>query len=215
VRDYSAHFFRWSFARRRIDENTAVLDVGCGTERPLAHVLIGGQRQHVKQYVGVDLQQLKPSKEQHTTLLGGFNFVERWCELKKLGPFDVIVCFEVIEHLHVKHGAALLQGCRELLAPNGQLLLSTPCYDGRRHAANHIHEYAVAELTALIKKSRLDVEDRFGTFMDVKHLKHLPVGVGSVVKALAEYFDDDALSCIFAPLFPDQARNNLWVCRRK
>jgi len=31
---------------------------------------------------------------------------------------------------------------------------------------------------------------------------------------LSDYFDNDAISNIFGPLYPDHARNNLWVCRR-
>jgi 2-polyprenyl-3-methyl-5-hydroxy-6-metoxy-1,4-benzoquinol methylase len=230
-RDYSAHFWRWSFARRFITTKDNVLEIGCGEDRPLSKILTGGASAHVNTYVGVDMNKLKPSNSQRLTFLGEFNFVERQKELKKLRPegFDVVVHYEVIEHMKVEHGAKLLKGCFDLLKPGGTMLMSTPCYDGVRHAANHIHEYTVPELQKATEKVGFKIERRFGTFMDIKHIGKANSGQAGLstpelVKqdeaikvlrtALSEYYDNDAISCIFAPLYPDYARNNLWVCRK-
>jgi len=216
-RDYSSHFFRWSFARRFITAKDHVLEIGCGEDKPLSKILTGGAATHVDTYVGVDLNKLKPSNSQRLTFLGEFNVVERWKELKKLRPegFDVVVHYEVIEHMRVDNGAKMLKACYDLLKPSGVMLMSTPCYDGKRHAANHIHEYTVPELQKAAEKAGFKIERRFGTFMDIKHIKkHPDRAVGQVAAMLEEYFDSDAISNIFGPLFPDQARNNLWVCRR-
>ena len=35
-----------------------------------------------------------------------------------------------------------------------------------------------------------------------------------LLSRLSAYYDNDALSCFFAPLLPDAARNNLWVLRK-
>jgi hypothetical protein len=97
-----------------------------------------------------------------------------------------------------------------------------------RHAANHIHEYTVPELQKYVEKTGFVVEQRFGTFMDIKHLKTARAGktipadmsretsmrIGEVAQLLSAYFDNDAISNIFGPLFPDHSRNNLWVCRK-
>jgi SAM-dependent methyltransferase len=229
-RDFSAHFFRWSFARRFIRPSDRVLEVGCGPDRPLWKLLFRNMQPHAAKYVGIDLNALPPTKHQHSLFLPETNFVESWRKVLKRqdvvdhaspGGFDVAVNFEVIEHMKVEHGAELLKGFYAALRPGGVLLLSTPCYDGRRHAANHIHEYEVDELQKAIEKAKFVVERRFGTFMDTKHLKRLPGpddvfkrAIAAVVDELSEYYDNDALSCIFAPLFPDHARNNLWVCRK-
>ena len=230
-RDYSAHFFRWSFARRFITAKDHVLEVGCGEDKPLSKILTGGAAAHVNTYTGVDLNKLKTSNSQRLTFLGEFNFVERWKELlkaeaiKKNGGFDVIVHYEVIEHMAVKHGTAMLKACFNVLKPGGVMLMSTPCYDGKRHAANHIHEYTVPELQKATEKAGFKVERRFGTFIDIKHIgKHMPASgpgimctgdeVKVVMEALKEYFDSDAISNIFGCLYPDHARNNLWVCRK-
>lgn len=217
-RDYSAHFFRWSFARRYIKATHDVLEVGCGEDRPLSKILTGGAAAHVSTYVGVDLNKLKPSGSQRLTFLGEFNFVERYKELLKAKPagFDVLVHYEVIEHMKVEHGAEMLKACFKCVKVGGAMLMSTPCYDGKRHAANHIHEYTVPELQSAIEKAGFVVEQRFGTFMDIKHIKKHPnKAIREVAELLEGYFDSDAISNIFGPLFPDQARNNLWVCRRQ
>jgi 2-polyprenyl-3-methyl-5-hydroxy-6-metoxy-1,4-benzoquinol methylase len=222
-RDYTAHFFRWNFARRFIDKNKRVLEIGCGVERPLARILLTQQFNQADHYVGVDLNKLPSSSSGRSreTFIGEFNFVKRWKELSSLGPFDVILHYEVIEHMLPVHGMTMLRACRELLGPGGTMLMSTPCYDGTRHAANHIHEYTVAELTLAVKKAGFTVDRRWGTFMDLRHIPKahdLPPGLADAVRnvydELEGYYDRDALSCFFAPLFPDHSRNNLWVCRK-
>jgi 2-polyprenyl-3-methyl-5-hydroxy-6-metoxy-1,4-benzoquinol methylase len=226
-RDYSAHFWRWSFARRFITIKDNVLEVGCGEDKPLSKILTGGAAAHVNHYTGVDLNKLKPSNSQRLEFLGEFNFVERYKELLKKQPagWDVLVNYEVIEHMKVEHGTKLLKAMFACTKPGGVLLLSTPVYDGKRHAANHIHEYTVPELQKAIEKSGYVVERRFGTFMDIKHIGKAPSSmypqgpeerdaINMVRNALAQYFDNDAISNIFGPLYPDHARNNLWVCRK-
>lgn len=227
-RDYSAHFFRWSFARRFISSTSNVLEVGCGEDKPLSKILTGGATAHVNHYTGVDLNKLKPSNSQRLQFIGEFNFVERYKELLKERPegFDVVVNYEVIEHMKVEHGTKMLKAMFAATKHGGVLLLSTPVYDGVRHAANHIHEYTVDELDKAIKKAGYTVEKRFGTFMDIKHIGKVKPQVPDmnseamlgavklVRKGLGQYFDNDALSNIFGPLYPDNARNNLWVCRK-
>lgn len=230
-RDYSAHFFRWSFARRFIKPTDTILEIGCGEEKPLSKILTGGAAARVNRYVGVDLNKLKPSNSQRLTFLGEFDFTKNWNKLHQhhnSTGFDVVVHLEVIEHMKVTYGRKLLKGCFNLLKPGGIMLMSTPCYDGKRHAANHIHEYTVPELQKETEKVGFIVERRFGTFMDLRHIKKIapksPDGVNDdseihnavliCQRYLSEYFDNDAISNIFAPLYPDHARNNLWICKK-
>jgi 2-polyprenyl-3-methyl-5-hydroxy-6-metoxy-1,4-benzoquinol methylase len=229
-RDYSAHFFRWSFARRFVKATDHVLEVGCGEDKPLSKILTGGAAARVNTYTGVDLNKLRTSGSQRLKFFGEFNFVERWNELlkveaiKKNSGFDVIVHLEVIEHMKVEHGAKMLKAMFQLLRPGGAMIMSTPCYDGVRHAANHIHEYTVPELQKAVEKAGFKVERRFGTFMDIKHIGKIPPSKGGpnaepedvmrLKDLLAEYFDNDAISNIFGPLYPDHSRNNLWICRK-
>lgn len=227
-RDYSSHFFRWSFARRFITIMDNVLEVGCGEDKPLSKILTGGAVAHVGHYTGVDLNKLKPSANQRLKFIGEFDFTSRWKELLKDRPegFDIVVNYEVIEHMKVEHGAKLLKGMFSCLKSGGTLLLSTPVYDGVHHAANHIHEYTVPELQKAIEKAGFTVDRRFGTFMNIKHIgkdltsigavdpKKFTEAVKLVRQGLEQYFDSDAISNIFGCLYPDHARNNLWVCKK-
>lgn len=225
-RDYSAHFFRWSFARRFIKSTDHVLEIGCGQDRPLSKILTGGVAPNVNTYIGVDLNSLKPSNRQRLKFIGEFNFIERWKELKRPRAesegYDVLVCMEVVEHFHSRFMPTFMQACFELLKPGGTLLLSTPCYDGIRQAANHINEMTIDELRKYILKAKFTERTRFGTFMDIKHIgkgvpgwKVSPEAINEVKYGLSQYYDNDAISCIFAPLYPDLARNNLWVLERR
>ncbi len=218
-RDYSAHFWRWSFAKRFIDETHDVLEIGCGRDHALSHILTRNSFPYVKTYTGVDLNPLKLSDHKRLTLLGQFNFIERYKELLKRQPagYDILVSMEVVEHFHSRFMPAFMKAAFQCTKPGGFFLLSTPCYDGKRMAANHINEMTVETLQAHVKKSGFIVRRRFGTFMDIKHIgkaatEHCATpAVREVWDALSVYYDNDALSCFFAPLYPDHARNNLWV----
>ena len=176
-RDYTAHFFRWCFARNFITAKDSVLEIGCGEEKPLSKILTGGAAAHVDRYVGVDLNKLKPSNNQRLTFYGEFDFTTKHKQLvKEHGEFDIVVHFEVIEHMKVEHGRKLLKAALACLKPGGIMLMSTPVYDGKRHAANHIHEYYADELQKETEKAGFEVVRRFGTFMDIKHLKSRGAG---------------------------------------
>jgi 2-polyprenyl-3-methyl-5-hydroxy-6-metoxy-1,4-benzoquinol methylase len=222
-RDYSSHFFRWSFARRFVKMTDNVLEVGCGQDKPLSKILTGGAAARVNTYVGVDLNKLKPSGSQRLTFHGEFNFVERYKELIKAGPkggFDVLVTMEVVEHFHSRFMPKFLKGCYDCLKPGGVMLLSTPVYDGVRMASNHINEMTIPILQKHLEKAGFKVRRRYGTFLDIKHIgktdtdRASKAAILEVRKALGEYFDNDAISNIFGCLYPDHARNNLWVIVR-
>ena len=222
-RDYTAHFFRWNFVLRFVDTKTNILDVGCGVEKPLIKILAETHFRQINEYVGVDLNKFDKPKKMRTTFFDEFNFVKDWKKLRRSDAgFDVVVHFEVIEHMTTAHGRKLLKGCFELLKPGGVMLMSTPCYDGKHHATSHIHEYTVSELAKCVQRAGFTVKRRFGTFMDVKHIKKVPGiidrelsdGVRAVYAELSQYYSNAALSNFFAPLFPNHARNNLWVCTK-
>ncbi len=213
-RDYAAHYFRWGFAERWIgkDHDQRVLDIGCGPEQALCLLL----RHHSwpRELVTVDYAPVKNRCDTAWhTLLAPFDFTR---DYKKIpGKFDVITCLEVIEHMHKDSGLKLLRGAKHLLEDEGVLLLSTPCYDGGRHALNHIHEYTVDELDALITKAGLRMQRRFGTFMDLPKVKKIINQYHrKTFEDLQEYYSPDVLSTFLAPLYPDLCRNNMWVIRK-
>lgn len=215
-RDYASHFFRWGFAGRLTTNKDHILEVGCGQDTPFAKVLTS-MSLHPPRYVGVDLN--KPRKKQWKAgwaeFFWEFNFIKDHKKLK--GGFTKAVCFEVIEHMQKPSGLLLLKGIHSLLKPGGLLLLSTPVYNGKWQAKNHIHEYTIEELDAHVKKAGFKVERRHGTFMsatEVKAKKGVLENHLFTYEALRAYYSDEVLATFLAPLYPDLSRNNLWVLKK-
>lgn len=213
-RDYSAHFFRWSFARRFVNKGDHVLDVGCGQEIPFFRVItskLGATRP--ASYTGVDMNRsikTPKSKNIDVTIHAGFNMIEGWEQLNQ-GFYDVITCLEVIEHMSKEDGVRLLKILARLVKPKtGLVFLSTPVFNGSA-AKNHIHEYTINELQGCIEAAGFTVNQRYGTFMNIREFKFMKPEFQYVAKNLSKYYDNDALSCIFAPANPNLSRNNIWL----
>lgn len=216
-RDYAAHFFRWGFVSRKMKRGDRILDVGCGVEAPLAHVLSGHMSNLPSKYVGVDYND-RPRKgfgahdggwrEFHY----GFNFAEDYEDLGFVPQsFDIATCFEVVEHMQPEACLQLLKGIRYYLKPEtGRFYLSTPVFDGHRAAA-HIHEYTVEELAVALESTGYVIEARYGTFASLRDVKPQLTPEQSLVwRDLSQYYGNDVLSVMFAPLYPDHSRNNMW-----
>ena len=213
-RDYAAHFFRWGFASNFINKDTTVLDVGCGQEMPMIKCLgrsVGTLPKHI---VGVDLNKIKkPFKSKWSTIIDEFNVITDWKKLlRKFGKFDVITNFEVIEHMQKSHGNTLLKAFYKLLNDNGILIISTPVYNGRRMAANHIHEYEEKELSDEFEKAGFTISAKYGTFASWNDMKKvITPDEKELMLKLHEYYTWEVLSCFLAPKYPSASRNIAWV----
>jgi 2-polyprenyl-3-methyl-5-hydroxy-6-metoxy-1,4-benzoquinol methylase len=244
-RDYAAHVLRWEFAARelpndhpelhpylksiffkygwvgrQVKQDMKILDVGCGQEQPLLYVL-GKNIQTVPEvYVGVDYNRIsKKSNVRWAKVYDEFDFVTNGLKLRDAhGPFDLAVCFEVIEHMNTKDGALLLERIYECLTDDGKLYLSTPVFNGSA-AANHIHEYTVPELRDALEDTGFTVAERIGTFASKPDILHAIGKAGDVCAMdvylrLEKWFGGDVMSVFMAALYPDASRNNLWVCTK-
>lgn len=213
-RDYGAHFFRWGFAARFVTNETEVLDVGCGPDCPMIDVLTMPRSSVPKRYVGVDYNReprKHPSRGWATTLWE-FDFIKRHGEL---GRFDLIVNFEVIEHMRKADGLRLLAAMRSCLKSDGRIMLSTPVFNGKA-AANHIHEWTISELEEAVAASKLAVERRFGTFASMNDLKKVAsTSDMDLYRRLSEYYSGEVMATFLAPAYPDASRNNIWVLSKK
>jgi SAM-dependent methyltransferase len=151
------------------------LDAGCGAGYGSAELARGAE--HV---VGVD--RAADAIEFARAHYAGHNisFEEASCESLPHGEasFDLVVAFEVIEHLADWRG--FLSEAHRVLAPNGQLVISTPnklYYTESRGAdgANpfHFHEFEFeefrAELTAVFPHVSLFLENHIAGFTFQPH----------------------------------------------
>lgn len=128
-----------------------VLDIGCATGYGSAMLKEKG----AKEVVGVDISSraLNIARRHHQS--AGLSFLEH--DVQRLpfpdGSFDVIIAFEVIEHLPKYHDFVV--ECRRVLKPGGIIFCSTPNknavspgMDGT-YRSHHFHEFYPNELVHL------------------------------------------------------------------
>lgn len=218
-KDYLGHIFRWGFASKYVTRDKSVLDVGCGQEQPFARSLGGANPNSVpKQYVGVDLNKINdPVSRKNFDTRDEFNFLDDWEELEfDYGLFDVIVNFEVFEHMELESGRELLSAMRRLLADDGVLIFSTPIYCSTyKQANNHINEMTKAEIEDELHDAGFKIINQFGTFGNWNDLRKVATEDEiELQKTLGAFYSNDLLGCFLSPKYPQAARNITHICVR-
>lgn len=215
-RDYLAHALRWNYTLRHAKMGMNILDAGCGNGM-LAQVMYVN-RYKPALYVGIDIRNTMIEILFNRKL----NFPATGLVLdlrKNLLPypddfFDLVTCYELIEHFHPSYLDFFLAEVRRVLKPEGKLLLSTPNYDGVHKAGNHVHEFREGELEGFLSQ-RFKILKKHGTFASQREIyPHLTGSEKTVFDSLKPWFDSNILSVIFASLHPSQSRNILWVCQK-
>jgi SAM-dependent methyltransferase len=146
------HMARYTFAAR-LARGKRVLDAGCGAGYGSADLARAAER-----VVGVDRAPEAIEFARAHYAAAHLSFEEASCEALPHadGSFELVVAFEVIEHLEDWRG--FLREARRVLVGNGQLVVSTPnklYYTESRGAdgANpfHVHEFDFDEFRAELK----------------------------------------------------------------
>jgi SAM-dependent methyltransferase len=146
------HMARYTFAVR-LARGKRVLDAGCGAGYGSAELA-----QVAEKVTGVDVaaEAVDYARENYPAPNLEFEQASVTSLPFPDASFDLITAFEVIEHLEDWRG--FLQETRRVLAPSGQLIVSTPnrlYYTESRGAegANpfHVHEFDFTEFTAELK----------------------------------------------------------------
>lgn len=227
-RDYIAHCMRWSHVIKRLlqgrlYERATIVDVGCGREVPLAKTMYSS-RLTPKEYHAIDYGPI-PAESRQIFHTGKFPIVfhertdfVKWAmgkadtaEGSQANFADVVVSFEVLEHVEPLHCLKMLEAMRWVLKPNGVAFISTPCWDVISCAANHVNEMRYETLGAVLEENGWMIRNVYGTFASIREYEpYLAPGHREAFKDLRDYYDVNFLACVFAPFYPQYSRNCLW-----
>jgi len=150
------YWFRRHEAAYRFAEQRAsgrVLDVGCGE---------GFGAVMLSRSSAVVAMELDPEATAHAALTYELPVVQAdACRIPfRPKAFDAVVAMQVLEHLWCPE--AFVEQVRELLAPGGTFVLTTPNREtfSPQGVLNpfHSHEYTAAEVAALVGRSFADIE---------------------------------------------------------
>lgn len=225
-RDYIAHCLRWTHVAKYMGnpknrKDCKLLDVGCGKDVPLAKMLMTSRMaSDGLEYVGIDYNKLEmPKAFENTkfkpTLIGNVAFPDVKLPHES---YDVITCFEVLEHVEPVHAFNMVKGIASLLSTDGMAFISTPVYDEKVGAAdNHVNEMSYEVMKLMLLKNGLEIDGHFGTFASIKDYKEMieKDDLDAVFNRLRDYYDSNYLATIFAPLYPHRARNVLWRVKKQ
>ena len=152
------HLARYTFAAR-LAGGKRVLDAGCGAGYGSAELALAASS-----VVGADTAAEAVDFARAHYPLPNLRFEQASCTALPHpdASFDLVVAFEVIEHLH--EWRQLLLEARRLLAPGGQFVVATPnrlYYSESRGASGanpfHVHEFDFAEFGSELKAVFPDV----------------------------------------------------------
>jgi len=85
------------------------------------------------------------------------------------GSFDVVTCFETIEHLALEEAREMLEGAARVLRPGGRLFVSTPNVHhpwSFLRSATHLTPFCYDELGGLIESAGFVVDGLFRCHRD-------------------------------------------------
>jgi SAM-dependent methyltransferase len=166
---WSEHVARYAFARRYA-HGRRVLDAGCGTGYGSAELA-----QSAVDVIGLDVAADAVEYASANYSIAGLRFLESSCTSVPFPPesFDLVVAFEVIEHLTDYRG--FLDECGRVLANDGLFIVSSP---NKRYYAEtraetgpnpyHEHEFEAAEfvheLERVFPNVRLLLQNRVESF---------------------------------------------------
>lgn len=222
-RDWFAHYLRFIHVLKIAKINMKILDLGCGNGQLLEALY--RNRYKPSKYHGLDIRAIQIN-----------NNIERYKNLEYTSfqeadlcnpnltilkeSWDIITCFETIEHIQKKNIDILLLHIKNQANSNTRILISTPCYSNQVGAAgNHTingepQEFTFEEMKAKLLSHGFIIDDVWGTFASQKdYINLLEASEMNLFNKLKLYYDSNIMSILFAPLFPQASRNCLWSCR--
>lgn len=231
-RDYITHVWRWEYVCKWLGKTYSpwggghainhahILDLGCGREFPLPKTLSAFRLYNWASYTGVDINKLEiPSRFSRRVdklkmrALGEKDALTLTEEDFPHGKPNLIVSFEVLEHVPYEHGKNIMKKAYDISQDSAVFILSQPVFDPKKGMAqNHVAERTREELLEVLEFSGWKVKDNFGTFGDQAAIKPLMNDAQREVwDQISQYHCAETLANFMAPLFPQASRNNIWV----
>lgn len=131
-----------------------VLDIGCGLGFGANQIAI----HNAHQVTGIDYSKITIDWAQNKWQRSNLHF--KCLNVKQLNKihqqYDVIICFEILEHISQTEAKIFIKEIKRILKPEGILFLSTSnklitSYDSPKpHNPYHLHEYTPHELNSLL-----------------------------------------------------------------
>lgn len=229
-RDQFAHYLRWTHILKEAKIGESIVDFGCG-QANLLEVLYRNKFKQAE-YIGLDIREktivtnIEKFKNVDWAHFYVADLVKDYMDFSMFNG-DKVCAFEVIEHVGKQNAHAFLENFKTCGKTDATYYLSTPNFDASVGAAgNHtydsgdgrgvdVQEFTHTELETILSQ-HFDIVKKFGTFASMRDYKPLMnEWQTEMFNALKEYYDTNLIANIMAPMFPDAARNTLWVLKRK
>ena len=144
---------RYKFVARMVRSTDSILEVGSGNG--LGALFLA---QHAAQVLGIETKQTEVSEARSICRRDNVRFEETdLFDLKADAAFDIAVALDVIEHMPVEQGRALVRAMAQHIRPDGLVIIGTPSryslpYQSAVSRASHVNCYEQAELKGLLEE---------------------------------------------------------------
>lgn len=218
---------------KKMGRPVKVLELGCGecyTMQLFYKAILSKKSAVIEKYIGVDIDEpmLDRVRESRANML-------RVCKGKliaqdltthpslklKSGSYDMVICFEMFEHIQPKFVGPIIQEISRVLNPDGIALISTPNKNGAttdKLPADHVYEWGYTELRKALQK-HLFIASEHGMGVNLSLLpKTEKKRLGEVLEAVngaygkGSYFASTVMGAFCDPSY---CKNVLYVCTTK
>lgn len=218
--DWVGHIMRYGYAMKTIErvKPKSILDVGCGNLN-LPKFLWRNRSSFKGSYVGIDLRAQEGWLDNVGSWSASVNLHRMDIVLddpKPLGKFQVVVCFEMFEHIPKKLQPVLVKRLFDWTAKGGVCLFSTPNAGVAKSTAdNHIGEDGIRERTYkdkidMCESAGFTIKKTFGTFCGSTRLPKEFIDQPHI-QVMKEFMLDSFFVSLMATNFPEQSNNSLFL----
>lgn len=214
---------------KQLGRPVRVLDIGCGemnTIRLFYRSFLEKKTDIIESYTGLDIdyKMVENAKKQYGKAYDSCNAHYEIVDLTvdphldvEDGHYDVIICFEFLEHIKTEFAPAILEEAFRVLNEDGIAIFSTPNSNGSnsRLPKDHIYEYSYEELISLFEQSGFTVDDAVGCCVNISRIpaEEKEDWEEEIQRIYAAFGNNTAFSSVVvAPLFsPKYCKNVVYT----